>query len=242
MESFRLIESLTIEEQRVALPRARAAVNQKPRPLIFTAALRDLCVSICVNAVCPYLLYQYLLPRFPTGSLAPLACSSAFPIFGLTFGLARRGFLDFIALLALLEVAVGLIAIAFSNTAPQALIGRSLPNAVLAVVFLISVLLNRPIMSSIARQVLAGSDSARRARFDQVAFTLDGVRVFRVITLVWTAALLIKCAISLWSAVSLSTSDFLLVSPAFNYALDIVLVIWGVAYGKSRLRHADANP
>jgi hypothetical protein len=215
------------------------STDQTPRALSFSLALRDLSASLFINALCPYLLYQYLAPQFPAASLLPLAYSSAFPVFGLIFNLARRHSLDFIALLALVEVTVALVAIGLSNTAAQALIGRSLPNAALGIIFLFSILLNRTIMSPIARQFVAGNDIARRTQFDQIALTPDGLHVFKVITLVWTVALAVKCAINLWSAVSLSPSHFLLVSPAFSYGLDLVLVCWAIRYGKARLRSTE---
>jgi hypothetical protein len=214
-------------------------VDQETRALSFTAALRNLSGSLFISAFCPYLLYQYLAPRFPAASLVPLSCASAFPIFGIIFSLARRRLLNFIALLALVEMVVALVAIALSNTQSQALIGRSLPNAVLGVIFLVSVLFNRPIMYSITRQVVAGSDAGRRTRFDQIALTPGGLHVFKVITLVWTVALLVKCATSFWSAESLSPSHFMLVSPAFNYGLDLVLLFWAIGYGKTKLRRTD---
>jgi hypothetical protein len=214
-------------------------VDQETRTLSFTAALRNLSGSLFISALCPYLLYQYLAPRFPAASLVPLSCASAFPIFGLIFSLARRRVLDFIALLALLEVVVALVAIALSSSQSEALIGRSLPNAVLGVIFLVSVFWNRPIMRSIARQIVAGSDAGLRTRFDRIALTPNGLHVFRVITLAWTVALLVKCATSLWSAASLSAAHFMFVSPAFNYGLDLVVVFWSIRYGRSKLRPTE---
>jgi hypothetical protein len=208
----------------------------KTRAITFTAALRDLSASLVINALCPYLVYQYLAPQFAAGSMIPLACSSVFPIIGLGVSLVRQRSLDFIAVLALVEVVVGLAAIAVSNTPSQALIGRSLPNAALSVIFLISILINRPIMASITRQFVAGNDAGRRARFDQVATAPDGRHVFKVVTVVWTLALLVKCGVSLWSAESLTPAHFFLVSPAFNYGMDLVLVWWGIGYGYVRLR------
>jgi hypothetical protein len=208
--------------------------NQSRRPGL-KAALRDLAISVLFNAVCPYLLYRTLEPRFPAGSLTPLALCSVFPIGTVIAGYWRRRLVDIIGIFALVEVAVALIATAVANTPVAALLGRSLQNVVLSLLFLCSVAIGRPILFYLTRQLIAGKNDAHRARFDRVAGGREGTRVFRTETLVWAMALLVKSAISVVLAVSVSPTNYLLLAPSINYGLDILLVWWSFRYGYKKL-------
>jgi hypothetical protein len=200
-------------------------------------AMRALSASLFINAVCPYLLYRILEPRLAPGSLVPLALSGLFPVLGLTVGFVRQRALDIISLFALVEVSVAIVTIMMAHSASSALLGRTLQNSVLSAIFFISVLLGRPIMLYVARQFVTGNNAGYRARFDQIANRPDTKRVYKVMTLVWAAALLMKNIVGVLLALSLSTRQFLVASPAFNYGADIVLVWWSMRYGYSRLGH-----
>ena len=204
-------------------------------------AMRALAASLFLNAFCPYVLYRFLEPRFAPASLVPLALSGLFPLLGLTVGFARRRALDIIGLFALVEVSVAMVTTMMAHSAASALLGRTLQNSVLSAIFFISVLLGRPIMLYVARQFVTGNNAAYRARFDQIANRPDTKRVYKVMTLVWAAALLTKNIVGVPLALSLSTRRFLVASPAFNYGADIVLVWWSMRYGYTRLGHYIAE-
>src|SRR5271156_5860817 len=107
------------------------------------AALRGLARSVFINVICTYFLYRLLEAHFPSGSLLPLAISGLLPLFGLADGVVRQGSIDIIGLFAAEDIAVLLIALSLAHDATSALVGRSLQNAVLAVLFLGSVLIER---------------------------------------------------------------------------------------------------
>ncbi len=218
-----------------------ARPDDRPRSPGLKAAFRNLAISLFFNAVCPYVLYRRLEPQFPVGSLMPLALCSLFPIGTVIAGYWRRRLVDIIGILALAEVAVALIATALSDTAVSALLGRSLQNVVLSALFLGSIAAGRPILFYLTRQVIAGKNAADRARFDTVAGGNEGKRVFRTQTLVWAMALLAKSAFSFALAVSVSPANYLLLTPVFNYGLDIALVWWSFRYGYKKLRHQVAE-
>lgn len=204
-------------------------------------ALRALAASLFINALCPYLLYRVLEPRFAPDSLAPLALSGLFPVLGLTVGFVRQRALDIIGLFALVEVGVAIVTTMMAHSASSALLGRTLQNSVLSAIFFISVLIGRPIMLYVARQFVTGNNAGYRARFDQIANGADTRHVYKVMTLVWAATLLGKNLIGIPLALSLSTRQFLVAAPAFNYGADLVLVWWSMRYGYSRLGHYVAQ-
>jgi hypothetical protein len=204
-------------------------------------AMRALAASLFINALCPYVLYCFLEPHFAPVSLVPLAFCGLFPLLGLTIGFARQRALDIIGLFALVEVAVAIVTALMAHSASGALLGRTLQNLVLSGIFFISVLLGRPIMLYVARQFVTGNNAGYRARFDQIANRPDTMRVYKVMTLVWAIMLLLKNIVGIPLALSLSTRQFLVAAPIFNYGADIGLVWWSMRYGYSRLGHYIAE-
>ena len=91
--------------------------------------------------------------------------------------------------------------------------GRSLQNAVLGVIFLVSLVLDKPLVLYIARQFLTGNDPQARQRFDSVAAQPDAKHVYRTLTWGWSAALFAKSAGSVGLAMTLRTQNHLIVSP-----------------------------
>ena len=206
------------------------------------AALRGLARSVFINVICAYFLYRLLEPHFPPGSLLPLAISGLVPLFGLAYGVVRQGSIDIIGLFAAEDIAVSLIALSLAHDATSALVGRSLQNAVLAVLFLGSVLIKRPIMLYVARQFVTGNEPSGKARFDQMAGQSDAKRVYRTMTLVWALTLIAKSAVSVVIALVCSTRQYLILSPLFAYGSDVLLIWWSFHYGYSKLGHYAKDP
>lgn len=201
------------------------------------AALRGLARSVFINVVCTYLLYRLLEPHFRSGSLIPLAVSGLLPLFGLTYGVIRERSIDVIGFFAAEDIAVSLIALLLAHNATSALVGRSLQNAVLGVLFFGSVLIKRPIMLYVARQFVTGNEPSGKARFDQMAARSDAKRVYRTMTLIWSAVLFAKSAMSVVIALTFSTKQYLVLSPVFAYGSDVLLIWWSFRYGYSKLGH-----
>ena len=205
--------------------------------------LRGLARSVFINVVCAYLLYRLLEPRFHSGSLIPLAVSGLLPLFGLTYGVIRQRSIDVIGFFAAEDIAVSLVALLLAHNATSALVGRSLQNAVLGVLFLGSVLIKRPIMLYVARQFVTGNEPSGKARFDQMAARLDARRVYRTMTLIWSLVLFAKSVMSVVIALTCSARQYLVLSPVFAYASDVLLVWWSFRYGYSKLGHyANDSP
>ena len=220
-------------------PPAAKAMHSSHR----AAALRGLARSVFINVVCAYVLYRLLVPHFPSASLVPLAVSGLLPLFGLTYGVVRQRSIDIIGLFAAEDIAVSLVALMLAHTPTSALVGRSLQNAVLGMMFLVSLLIQRPIMLYVARQFVTGNEASGRARFDQMVAQPDAKRTYRMMTLVWSVVLFAKSAVSVVIALTCSPGQYLVLSPVFAYGSDVLLVWWSFHYGYSKLGHyADRLP
>jgi hypothetical protein len=120
------------------------------------SVLRALWQSVFLNIVCAYLLYRFFAPTFHSGSLLPLAISGLPPLAGLAYGLIRTRTIDFIGLFAAEDIAVSMISLIFAHSETSALVGRSLQNSLLGVIFLGSLVVNKPLVLYITRQLLPG--------------------------------------------------------------------------------------
>ena len=201
------------------------------------AAAKALSRSVFLNVVCAYLLYRLLVPRFPSGSLWPLALSGLPPLFGLVYGLIRQRAIDFIGFFAAEDIAVSMVSLVLAHSEASALVGRSLQNAVLGLIFLGSLALNKPLVLYISRQFLTGNDPQARLRFDLVVAQPDARRVYRTLTWVWAATMFVKSAGSVLLALTLAAQNYLVISPTWAYGSDALLVWWSMRYGYRKLRH-----
>jgi hypothetical protein len=206
------------------------------------AALRGLRNSVVINVLCPYLLYRALAPHFSSQSVLPLGISGLIPLLNLAYSLFRQHALDVLALFAAEDVIVSLAATLLARTPTAVLIGRSSQNAILGLIFLGSLVVGRPLMLYIARQVATGNESAAVARFDQLALRDDVLQVYRFMTMIWAVVLFAKSIVSIAMVLSLSTDRYLIMSPLATYGSDVLLILWSFRYGNARLGHHYATP
>jgi hypothetical protein len=198
-------------------------------------AVRALLKSVAINMLAPAVLYRLMAAQFPAESLWPLAISGVPPILWLAYSVIRLRAIDFLGLFAAENVVVSMTALLLAHTERGALIGRSMQNVILAALFLGSLALARPLMFHMARQLTTGNDPARRASFDAEATRPSALHAYRVLTLGWTAALLIKAAGSYWLGANFAAKDFLLFSPLWDLVSDSVLVTASILYGRRAL-------
>jgi len=199
-----------------------------------SAAFRSIGLSLVVNALCPYLLYRYLAPKFPSESVLPLLYAAIFPVTAFLFELVRKRTVDAIALIVLFGLTFQITVTLLSPDISTALIVRSLEGAVIGTIFLVTVLAGRPFILYIARQFVAGGGDATRAGFDN-AVELDKGRAFAIATGVWGAVIIVMSGVHVWLAAHLAHATFILVSPALGLVTNIVLLVWSIRYTTARL-------
>ncbi len=197
-------------------------------------AFRSFAFSFFVNGICPFLVYKYLEPKFPQGAIQPLLYASAFPVFGLLFGIVRKRMVDFIAVIALFEISLNIGAIFVTPSIKWALVARSLNGLITATVFLISALVGRPIIFFIARQFVAAGEPDRVKGFNAVN-AADRGRTFYFITLVWAIAIYSLSTLNAGLALTLAPATYLLVAQVTSMTVNITLIAWSIRYSRTRL-------
>ncbi|HEV2560540.1 MAG TPA: VC0807 family protein [Rhizomicrobium sp.] len=206
---------------------ARTAFNRK-------AAFRSIGFSLLVNALCPYLLFRFLEPRFPHESVLPLLYSTIFPVIGFCLGIFRKRMVDAIALIALCGIVFHIAVTVLSPNVSTALVLRSFEGTIVGLSFLASVAIGRPAILYIARQFVTAGAPERRARFDSVV-AMDKGRVFRVATIVWGCGLALMSTVHVTLAIYLPHAEFLLVSPALGLIANGLLLGWSARYIGGRM-------
>ena len=205
-------------------------------------AVRALFKSVLINMIAPAVLYRLAAPHFATNSLIPLALSSLPPVLWLAYGLIKLRAVDFLGLFAAENVAVTMAALVLAHTEREALIGRSMQNVVLAAIFLASLAFAKPLAFHMSRQLTTGNDPAKRADFDATAGQPGAMDAYRVLTIGWIVALLIKAAGSYFLGAHFAAKDYLLLSPIWDLVSDSTLVTWSILYGRARLVPAAPPP
>lgn len=218
------------------------ATPSRWRTITSHVAVQALFKSVLINMVAPAVIYRLAASHFTAASLTPLALSAIPPILWLAYGVVRLRAIDFLGLFAAENVAVSLTALALAHAERDALVWRSMQNVVLAAVFFASLAFARPLMFHMARQLATGNDPGRRADFDAGASRPEAMAVYRVLTLGWTVALLIKAAGGYYLGAHLVARDYLLCSPLWDLVSDSALVGWTLLYGKAKLAPAAGAP
>ena len=210
------------------------------RAIVQHVAFKALMRSVLINMIAPAVLYRLATPHFATGSMGPLAISALPPVLALAYSLLKLRAVDFLGLFAVENVIVNIASLLLAHTEKGALIGRSLQNVPLALIFLGSLAFRKPLVLYMARQFATGNDPASAADFDRASVEPQNLKTYRLMTWAWTAGLLIKSAGSVYLALTFVTKDFLIASPLWDIISDASLVSWSILYGRAKL--SDANP
>ncbi|HEY3778756.1 MAG TPA: VC0807 family protein [Rhizomicrobium sp.] len=193
------------------------------------AALRSIGLSLIVNALCPFLIYRALEPRFPAHSIIPLVCATVFPIAGLVLSLARKRAVDAIAILVMAGIAIHIAVTLIARSIAIALVARALDGFLVGLALLISAMIRRPIILLVARQLAAAGKQEQRMCIPMLAGE-RATRVFLRITLVWGICLIAMSGVHVLLAVELAPADFLLASSTLGLGTILALTAWTGRY------------
>jgi len=192
-------------------------------------------VSIVINAILPFAAYKVLAPHFVPGSILALLYASVFPLLGLAVSLIRTRSIDAISIFAIFGIAYSIATTLLAGEVHLALIVGSTQGFVIAVVFLVSALIGRPVFFYMARQFVAGNDAAARTRFAAV-HVADGGRTFYIATMAWAVAIALQGGFALGLAFVLEPANYLLVNNVVNIGVNILLVVWTIRFTRTRLQ------
>jgi hypothetical protein len=198
-------------------------------------AFRSIGLSIVVNAICPYFIYRYLEPKFPSGSLTPLVVSTAFPLFGLMLGLTRRRTVDYIAVISLVEISIGIVVTLVASNVRLALVARALQGTLTGLFFLATIPIGHPIIYYIARQFVATATPEITTGFER-AHQLDHGHTFRLLTAVLGIATILISFLNVGLATTVAPPTYLFAAPLVGIGSNVVLIAWTIRYSSRQFR------
>jgi hypothetical protein len=198
---------------------------------------RRLLPSLLLNAVAPYVAYQVLTGN-GVDPVQALQTTAIFPIVGIAGGYMRTRRLDIIGLVSLVFIVLGVAASLISGDPRFILVKESFLTGVFGLLYLLSLLMPRPLIFYFGRQFTSGGDPVRAAAFEARWQYPRFRAVCRTMTVVWGVALLIEACLRVGLSFVMPISVFLLVSPTLAIGVAVVLISWTMAYARRSARRA----
>ncbi|MGH6991982.1 MAG: VC0807 family protein [Caulobacteraceae bacterium] len=196
--------------------------------------------EILFNFVGPYLLYDFLKPHL--GDVHALMAASGPPIVWSLIEFARRRRIDALSILVLAGIALGLIAFFGGGGVKFLQLREALVGGLIAVLFLGSAAIGKPIIYYLAVATMRRRGSAELANFEARRHRPGFRRAMMTMTLVWGFGLLAHTAISCILVFAVSIKTYLLVSPIIGYTMMGLLIGFTFLYGRwARSREAAAE-
>lgn len=187
-----------------------------------------LVMEILVNFVLPYVIYSHAKPRF--GDAHALMASSLPPVAWSLVEFARKRRVDAISIIVIAGIALSLLAFIGGGGVRFLQLRENLVGGLVAVAFLISAAVGRPLIYEVARAGAARKSAAEAARLGDLRQDAAFRRDMMVMTLVWGFGLLASTALSCVLVFSLTIRQYLLVSPFVGYGTTAPLALWTFAY------------
>ncbi|MER5277896.1 VC0807 family protein [Streptomyces sp. NPDC002809] len=158
-------------------------------------ALLDSMMPLLVDVAVPLASY-YLLKAAGTGTFGALAWSSVVPGVRTVWGVVRDRRLNGLAALMVTVNAVGLLLSLVAGDPRLMLLKDSGVSSTIGLVFLVSALRGRPMLSTGLRPWLTRGEAAKSAAYQRLSTGSDAFRRAEVrFSAVWGAALLGECAV-----------------------------------------------
>ena len=194
--------------------------------------------EIIVNIALPYLVYSWAQPRL--GEVHALMAASAPPIAWSIVEFVRKRRVDAVSVLVVLGIMLSLLAFLGGGSARLLQLRENLVTGLIALLFLGSAAVGRPLIYQLARAGMARRSSDSVADFESRR-EMPGFRTsMLVMTLVWGFGLLAQTALACALVFAMPIADYLIVSPILGYGTMGALALWTFWYAKRRRRRADA--
>jgi hypothetical protein len=125
---------------------------------------RDVLRTLLVNGLAPYVVFVVVHEH--ASSFTALAWSCVPPMLEALWSVVSRRRLDVMAVLVLGGLVLGLVMIAMGGDAQLLLVRESLISAAIGLAFLVSLMLSRPLIFYLARELMVGGDRDRLERWN----------------------------------------------------------------------------
>ena len=187
-----------------------------------------------VNFILPFLIYD--LGRRRLGDVHALMAASGPPICWSVLEFARRRRVDALSMLVLAGIALSLLAFVGGGGAKFLQLRENLVGGLIALIFLGSAAIGKPLIYQLARASLARRSAHELGEFEALRDNRYFRRTMTIMTLVWGFGLLAQTAFACVLVFSLTIRTYLLVSPVLGYGTMGTLGLWTFFYSRRQRR------
>jgi intracellular septation protein A len=185
---------------------------------------RFLAAEIIVNGVLPWVIYSYT--RVKLGDVNALLASMAPPIVWSIAEFVRRRRVDAVSIFIVVGIALSLLAFLGGGSAKFLQLRENLVGGIVAVAFLVSAAIGRPLIYEFARASMKRQSAEIAATFEKLNTNPAVRRSMMMMTVVWGTVMLAQTALACLLVFVLSIQVYLAVSPVIGYATIGALALW----------------
>jgi hypothetical protein len=202
--------------------------------------LVSLAPSIVINGVLPIMLTNLLLSRGVQPVYA-LVAAAIFPLLDATVGIARARQVNVLSMLSVALIAVGAVSSLLSGDARFTLAKNSFFTGVFGVVFLATLVIDKPIMFRMGRQFATGGVPEKIAYWDSLWQYASFRRSQFAMTAIWGLSLVLEAIarIVLVYALPVPLTVMQIISEVMSYVVLGLLICWTIAYAKTARSHGE---
>jgi hypothetical protein len=167
-----------------------------------------------------------------------LIASALPPLLWSGYELIKTRRLDAISVVVVASILFTLAATAMGGSARLIQIRDALVTGVVGVIFLISLLLKRPIIFYLARATMARNTVEGAQDWELVWCKPNVPKLLKTLTAVWGVGLVGQTAVMCWLAYIWPIGRYLLVGPVIGYGIFGLIMVWSLWY---LARNGDAG-
>ena len=187
----------------------------------------------------PVVVYSYARPKF--GDVNALLASMVPPLLWSVAEFIRRRKVDIFSTFIILGIVLSLAAFIGGGSAKLLQLRENLGSGLIALVFLGSAAIGRPLLYEFARATMRRQSAEKGALFEQLNQNVHLRRSMMFMTLVWGSVMLAQTLLACVLVFALSIGAYLIVSPIVSYATLGGLTLWTFWYVKQRQRIGAAD-
>ena len=196
--------------------------------------------ELFANFLAPYLVFQALDARF--GDKWSLIASALPPLLWSGVELARTRRLDAISVTVVSGILLTVGVTFMGGSARLIQIRDALVTGAIGVMFLGTLLLEKPMIFYLARATMARNTVEGESEFEAIWLRPGVPRVFRVLTAVWGVGLILQTGVMCYLAWIWPINRYLLLSPYISYGIFGLLMAWSLWYRRRRMAMRAAQP
>ena len=194
-------------------------------------------VEALINFILPFAIYSYA--ESPLGEVRALLASSLPPILWSVVEFARHRRVDALSMMVLAGIVLSLLAVIGGGGAKFLQLRENLVTGVIALVFLGSAAIGKPLIYQLARASMARKSAEDAQEFEALRVHAAFRRTMMVMTLVWGFGLLVHFAVSVALVFALSIRMYLIVAPIVGYGTMGLLTLWTFLYARRARRRGE---